>query len=84
MLGTDHAAIGGYLALLWGLPHALVEAIALHEQPDTPQATGFGTLATAVWHANRIARGNWEASLDHVHQLPQAATLLHYRQSSSP
>ncbi len=31
--GADHAAIGGYLAALWGLPDPITEAITLHHAP---------------------------------------------------
>lgn len=32
-IGTSHAAVGAYLLGLWGLPLAVVEAVALHHTP---------------------------------------------------
>lgn len=34
VLGVDHGVVGGFLMGLWGLPDAIVEAIALHHAPD--------------------------------------------------
>jgi len=62
LLGTDHAAIGGYLAGLWGLPQPVVEALTMHHA-ETPPEQGAGTLPLeAVWHANRLAHGINDAS----------------------
>lgn len=33
ILGASHDAIGAYLAGLWGLPNAIIEAIAFHHHP---------------------------------------------------
>lgn len=33
-LGADHGVVGGFLMGLWGLPDAIVEAIALHHTAD--------------------------------------------------
>ncbi len=33
ILGVDHATVGGMVAVRWGLPHTLAEAIAFHHQP---------------------------------------------------
>ena len=40
--GTDHCAIGGLLVAHWGLPEPVVEAVALHHDPDgEPQASSL-------------------------------------------
>jgi HD-like signal output (HDOD) protein len=31
---AQHAALSAYLLGLWGIPHAVLEAVAFHEQPD--------------------------------------------------
>lgn len=59
-LGIDHAAIGGYLASLWGLPREIVEAISLHHKE--PVFTGTSPVLEAVWHANRICQGDFSLS----------------------
>jgi len=58
-LGTNHAIIGGYLTSLWGLPHTITEAVALHhDTPISPELCRMSPVLEAVWHANRICRGN--------------------------
>ena len=59
-LGIDHAAIGGYLAALWGLPREIVEAISLHHK--APVFSGTSPVMEAVWHANRICQGDFSLS----------------------
>jgi putative nucleotidyltransferase with HDIG domain len=44
--GVTHAEIGAYLIGLWGLPDALVEAIAYHHRPGRSGDGKFGPLAT--------------------------------------
>lgn len=54
VLGADHGAVGAFLLGLWGLPQAVVEAVALHHKPkDLPPTVGLGT---AVYLANLLAR----------------------------
>jgi HD-like signal output (HDOD) protein len=43
-LGADHAAVGGYLLGLWGLPVPVVEAIALHHRPASVPSGPFSPL----------------------------------------
>ncbi len=61
-IGATHAAIGAYLANLWGLPHPVVEAIFLHHQSTIEGFEGLSEIAVAVWHANRISNGDLEFS----------------------
>jgi HD-like signal output (HDOD) protein/CheY-like chemotaxis protein len=42
--GCNHSAVGAYLLGLWGLPHAVVEAVAWHHEPAQAQPTGFSPL----------------------------------------
>jgi len=51
---VDHAAIGGYLLGLWGLPHVIVEAVANHHQPGTLAGPALDAVA-AVHIADAIA-----------------------------
>jgi HD-like signal output (HDOD) protein/ActR/RegA family two-component response regulator len=51
--GCDHAEVGGYLLGLWGLPAAIVEAVAYHHCPAWSTANGFSAV-TAVHVANAL------------------------------
>jgi HD-like signal output (HDOD) protein len=48
VIGASHAEIGAYLLGLWGLPHAVVEAVAFHHEPDRVAHTHFDVLAAIV------------------------------------
>lgn len=64
LLGTNHAIIGGYLTSLWGLPHNITEAITLHHSaPTAPEICRLSPVLEAVWHANRICRGDLTHSI---------------------
>ncbi len=45
--GCTHAEVGGYLIGIWGLPHAIVEAVVWHHHPSSAPAKGL-TPVTAV------------------------------------
>lgn len=45
MVGATHAEAGAFLLGIWGLPHAVVEAIAFHHQPSASPRREFGPLA---------------------------------------
>jgi HD-like signal output (HDOD) protein len=52
IIGASHAAIGAYLLGIWGLPYAVVEAVAHHHAPKAVKQTEFDVLAaTALAHA---------------------------------
>jgi putative nucleotidyltransferase with HDIG domain len=55
VLGTTHAEVGAYLLGLWGLPDALVEAVAWHHNPAGCPGTTF-TALTAVHAADAVVR----------------------------
>lgn len=50
LLGADHAAIGGYVLALWGLPYGVVEAVAHHHQAVEAPVDGSPTM-----HAVHVA-----------------------------
>jgi HD-like signal output (HDOD) protein len=52
--GFSHAEIGAYLLGLWGLPYAVVEAVALHHRPDRVPHRKFDAVA-AVFVAGLLA-----------------------------
>jgi HD-like signal output (HDOD) protein/CheY-like chemotaxis protein len=54
LLGTTHAELGAYLLGLWGVPEAIVEAVALHHRPCASAERTFGPLA-AVHVADSLA-----------------------------
>jgi len=47
IMGTTHAEVGAHLLELWGLPHPIVEAVALHHRPQEAAVQQFAPL-TAV------------------------------------
>jgi HD-like signal output (HDOD) protein len=58
VFGANHADVGGYLIGLWGLPVAVVEAVALHHSPSRAIQPVFSPL-TSVHAANFL---EWERS----------------------
>jgi HD-like signal output (HDOD) protein len=66
VIGANHAAIGGYLLGLWGLPVPVVEAVALHHEPALAQGSDLTPLAF-VHAANAIVNssdGNGEVKAE--------------------
>jgi putative nucleotidyltransferase with HDIG domain len=53
VLGASHAEVGAYLLGLWGLPDAVVEAVAWHHAPSRCPGSGFTPL-TAVHAADAV------------------------------
>lgn len=53
VFGADHAGVGAYLLGLWGLPVAIVEAVAFHHAPLHSDSRRLGPLA-AVHVANGL------------------------------
>jgi putative nucleotidyltransferase with HDIG domain len=52
VIGASHAEIGAYLLGLWGLPYAVIEAVAHHHHPQQVKQTDFDVLAAvAIAHA---------------------------------
>ena len=55
VFGTTHAQVGAYLLGLWGLPDAVVEAVAWHHAPALARPKSFSPLI-AVHVANFLDR----------------------------
>jgi HD-like signal output (HDOD) protein len=70
--GVHHAQIGAYLMGLWGMPAALVEAVALHHTPSRTPARDF-SLLTAVHVADVFAHEDEEGRSELV--LPKLDTV---------
>jgi HD-like signal output (HDOD) protein len=47
VLGTTHAELGAYLLGLWGLPMAIIEAVAAHNNPIAPASPLLAALREA-------------------------------------
>ncbi|HEV2703881.1 MAG TPA: response regulator [Steroidobacteraceae bacterium] len=45
ILGASHAEIGAYLLAIWGLPYAVVEAVAHHHRPSRVKSAGLDPLS---------------------------------------
>jgi HD-like signal output (HDOD) protein len=45
ILGASHAEIGAYLLAIWGLPYAVVEAVAHHHRPERVKSAGLDALS---------------------------------------
>jgi HD-like signal output (HDOD) protein len=45
ILGASHAEIGAYLLAIWGLPYAVVEAVAHHHHPTRVKPAGLDCLS---------------------------------------
>jgi HD-like signal output (HDOD) protein len=63
VFGATHAEIGAYLLGLWGLPDAIVEAVAWHHLPAQCPAEGFSALV-AVHVAEAFLGTEEETPLD--------------------
>jgi len=64
-LGASHAAVGGYLLGLWGLPQEIIEAVAFHHDPSSSADEVFTPLA-AVHVANVLSADPIDPELDSV------------------
>ncbi len=67
-LGCTHAEVGAYLISIWGLPLALVQAVAFHHHPSDSAETKFSSL-TAVHVANAIVNATEENRPNHDPEL---------------
>jgi HD-like signal output (HDOD) protein len=70
IFGATHAGLAAYLFGLWGLPAAIVEAVAFHHTPEKSELKKFSAL-TAVHVANALAEESPAGSLnlDYLHQI---------------
>jgi len=82
VFGASHAEVGAYLLSLWGLPFAVVEAVALHHQPLDGAQPGIG-LPVLVWIASCSVAGE-EPDSELVQALGAGELLERARQLARP
>jgi HD-like signal output (HDOD) protein/ActR/RegA family two-component response regulator len=63
VLGATHAGLAAYLFGLWGLPAAIVEAVAFHHTPERSDLKRLSAL-TAVHAANAMTDESGKAALN--------------------
>jgi HD-like signal output (HDOD) protein len=82
IFGTTHAGLAAYLLGLWGLPAAIVEAVAFHHTPEKSTNPHFSPL-TAVHVANglehELAGENFNVDHDYVAKIGVANRLDEWR-----
>jgi HD-like signal output (HDOD) protein len=70
--GVTHAEVGAYLLGIWGLPYAVVEAVAYHHNPLAVRHKTFDVV-DAVYVANILSQESPDVDpkapdkLDHTH-----------------
>lgn len=92
ILGCTHAEVGAYLLGLWGVPDAIVEAVALHHRPGDSSENSFTPLtavhvADALEHESRAgARKEQAARADeeYLDALGLADRLPIWREACAP
>jgi len=57
ILGCSHARVGAYLLALWGLPDAVIEAVAFHHNPSESFQAAFSPTAAA--HVASVYYERW-------------------------
>ena len=70
VIGAAHAVIGAYLLGVWGLPDAIVEAVAFHHNPACCPISGCSALA-AVHVANAFANNKEDSKSIDLEYLTQ-------------
>jgi HD-like signal output (HDOD) protein len=84
IFGATHTGLAAYLFGLWGLPAAIVEAVAFHHTPEKSDLKKFSAL-TAVHVANALCDKS-EASnlnLDYLAQIGVAERLDDWRDTAA-
>ena len=84
--GSVHAAMGGYLLTLWGLPLEVVDAVAYHHEPSMAEPGHFGVVsaihvADALAHELQGEEDDVRTRLDegHLHTVGVHARLPEWR-----
>lgn len=67
---ATHPEVGAYLLGLWGLPSAVVEAVAFHHMPRACATTSF-TAVTAVYLADSLVRSHNQGPAQDVEYLTE-------------
>lgn len=84
LVGVTHAEVGAYLLGLWGLPYAVVEAVASHHAPSRVPHREFDVV-DAVYVANLLTEeqaqplDDGELDMDHLAALGVADRLPSWR-----
>ena len=83
IFGATHTGLAAYLFGLWGLPAAIVEAVAFHQTPEKSELKNFSAL-TAVHVANALADESDAASLnlDYLAEIGVADHLEDWREAA--
>jgi HD-like signal output (HDOD) protein len=81
IFGATDAGLAAYLFGLWGLPAAIVEAVAFHHEPGKSDFKKFSAL-TAVHVANVLTdeSGTATLNLDYLDEVGVADRLAHWRE----
>ncbi len=66
IFGCDHAALGGYIFELWGLPESLIRAIAWHHRPECHLGALSKNEAALLQIANYLAHAHEKSHYSHV------------------
>jgi HD-like signal output (HDOD) protein len=84
IFGATHAGLAAYLFGLWGLPAAIVEAVAFHHAPEKSDLKQFSAL-TAVHVANAFCDGAEADSLnqDYLYQIGVASRLDDWQETAA-
>ena len=84
IFGATHTGLAAYLFGLWGLPAAIVEAVAFHHTPEKSDLKKFSAL-TAVHVANALCDESEAANLnlDYLAQIGVADRLDDWRDTAA-
>ena len=84
IFGATHTGLAAYLFGLWGLPAAIVEAVAFHHTPEKSDLKKFSAL-TAVHVANALCDESEAANLnlDYLAQIDVADRLDDWRDTAA-
>ena len=84
IFGATHTGLAAYLFGLWGLPAAIVEAVAFHHEPAQSSLKKFSAL-TAVHVANALADESEAANLnlDYLAEIGVADRLEDWRETAA-
>ena len=63
IFGVSHAELGAHILALWGLPEAVVEAIAFHHAPDRIKEVVGKDLMTAIYAAELMTKA-WSSAAE--------------------
>jgi HD-like signal output (HDOD) protein len=80
-LGATHAGLAAYLLGLWGLPAAIVEAVAFHHSPEKSDLKKCSAL-TAVHVANALTTDEANLDLDYLAEIGVANRLDDWRDTA--